>query len=83
MTVDRSEGFFYLYRDQDVSGVSGTGMVASGAIFRSGKVALCWHVEGKPNALAFYDCIDDLLAIHGHGGATHLKLVWQKSWQEG
>ena len=33
---------FELHRDDDVSGVSGTGVVAEGVLFSSGRVALEW-----------------------------------------
>lgn len=63
---------FQLYRHQDASGVSGTGVVAEGVEFTNGECALHWLSE-KPS-IALYPSIDDLKDIHGHGGMT--KVVW-------
>lgn len=63
---------FVLKREEDVSGMSGVGIVAEGVQFTSGKCALTWlsHL----NCVAFYDSIFVLESIHGHEGAT--KVVW-------
>jgi hypothetical protein len=61
---------FKLMRDQDVSGVSGTGIVAEGFVFTDGTVALRWR--GDLASTAFYDSITDVEAIHGHEGATRI-----------
>ena len=63
---------FHLVRDQDVSGISGTGVVAEGVAFSTGWVALTWLT--KVSSLCFYPAITDVEAIHGHGGAT--RIVW-------
>ena len=63
---------FELLRITDVSGVSGTGLVAEGVEFSSGKVALCWY--GEYRSMSFWDSIDSLEAVHGHEGST--KVVW-------
>ena len=63
---------FWLYRKEDESGVSGTGIVAEGVIFTSGKCALCWCAE--LTSIAIYDNMDDLMAIHGHGGKTEVQM---------
>lgn len=65
---------FRLERDVDISGVSGTGVVAHGAEFPTGKVALAWDSD-TPSVIV-YDCIDDVQAIHGHNGAT--RIVWEE-----
>jgi hypothetical protein len=63
---------FVFQRTTDVSGTSGTGIVAEGVQFTDGTVAVRWrsfiasHVI-YPNAQAAE-------AIHSHGGAT--KMVW-------
>jgi hypothetical protein len=64
---------FLLDRFEDASGVSGTGFVAEGVVFTDGTVALRWTVELQSTAL--YDSVDDLLAIHGHDGSTHVQWV--------
>lgn len=63
---------FTLHRDADVSGVSGTGVVADGVEFEDKSVALRWH--GEHPATTVWASIEDMLAVHGHGGAT--RLVW-------
>lgn len=63
---------FELHRDIDVSGVSGTGVVAEGVEFSSGHVAMRWH--GKDASTCIWSSIRSAMAIHGHGGAT--RLVW-------
>lgn len=63
---------FQLQRHEDISGVSGTGIVAEGVQFHDGQCAVSWFssyhtVEIAPN-------IDTVMAIHGHHGKT--VLVW-------
>lgn len=63
---------FYLNRDEDVTGVSGTGVVAEGVEWDDGKVCLHWH--GKQRSTVVWDDIDAVVVVHGHDGAT--RLVW-------
>src|SRR5690606_1601983 len=51
---------FQLQRDQDISGVSGTGNVADGAQFPDGTVALRWR--GERASTVIWDSLDDALA---------------------
>lgn len=62
---------FELVRDKDVSGVSGIGVVAEGAQFSTGKCVLAWTTRYQ--SVAVYDNIDELIAIHGHDGATRVR----------
>jgi hypothetical protein len=62
---------FRLIRTEDVSGVSGTGVVAEGVSFSSGKVALSW-CSSVPT-VTVYDAIGDLERIHGHEGRTRIE----------
>lgn len=64
---------FYLLRLEDESGVSGTGRVAEGVIFSNGRCALNWLTAYESQAI--YPSIDELEAIHGHGGKT--KVVYE------
>ncbi|MEV8634263.1 hypothetical protein AB0395_21670 [Streptosporangium sp. NPDC051023] len=59
---------FVLIRLQDVSGVSGRGIVVHGVQFPDGVCAYRWHSDRRTTCVA--DGIDDIEAIHGHGGAT-------------
>lgn len=63
---------FQLFRHQDVSGVSGVGVVAFGTIYPSGLVTLCWL--GEHPSVTTWGSLTDLLAVHGHDGAT--EIVW-------
>jgi hypothetical protein len=64
---------FHLERDVDVSGISGTGIVAEGVEFSDGAVVIRW-VTGKHRSTVVWPGIADVEAIHGHGGAT--RIVW-------
>lgn len=61
---------FYLMRKEDPTGVSGTGLVAYGALFPNGKAALVWNTPYK--SVGVYDSMTDLEAIHCHGGLTEV-----------
>lgn len=63
-------GVFWLDRRVDASGVSGTGIVAEGYEFSDGVVALRWMSDKQSTAI--YDNMNDLIAIHGHGGKTNI-----------
>lgn len=65
---------FVLERDEDMSGVSGTGRVAEGVEFGDGIVALRW-LGGFPTSIVFHDQgMDSVVAVHGHAGRT--RIVW-------
>lgn len=59
---------FNLHRDEDESGVSGTGVVTEGVEFSDGTCVMKWLTS--TTSTAFYNSIDDLVAIHGHQGKT-------------
>lgn len=61
---------FHLARDEDISGVSGVGTVAVGAVFPSGKVVLEWL--GADSSFEILDGLDHVERIHGHGGRTRI-----------
>lgn len=67
-TIDRPPRRFHLVRSADPSGVSGIGVVAEGAEWSSGVVALHW--PGHPRATSVWASIRDLEEAHGHDGAT-------------
>jgi hypothetical protein len=64
---------FRLVRAVDVTGVSGTGAICEGVVFTDGTVALRWLTERASTAV--YACLDDVLAIHGHHGATRVEFT--------
>jgi hypothetical protein len=59
---------FNLYRKEDESGISGTGVVAQGVQFDDDTCTLRWLTGTASTAV--YDSIDDIETIHGHGGKT-------------
>ncbi|REF35740.1 hypothetical protein DFJ64_1130 [Thermasporomyces composti] len=61
---------FQLYRHRDVSGVSGTGVVAWGTVYPNGKVSLVWC--GPRPSVNVYESLADVTAIHGHDGSTQI-----------
>lgn len=63
---------FELHRHEDATGVSGTGVVAEGVVFKNGKIAVAWLTRHK--SMTIYDDMATLEAIHGHGGMT--EVVW-------
>ena len=63
---------FELHRDHDVSGVSGTGVVAEGVEFSDGTCVVRWR--SGVGSTGVWHSIKDVEAIHGHGGAT--RVVW-------
>src|SRR5262245_15896268 len=63
---------FQLMRDEDVSGVSGTGVVADGVEFPDGSVAL--RFRGDWPTTNPHPSIESVIGVHGHGGKT--RVVW-------
>lgn len=63
---------FKLVRHTDVSGVSGTGVVAEGIEWSDGWVTVHWRGQ-YPSTVVWPD-LDAVIAIHGHNGAT--AIVW-------
>jgi hypothetical protein len=64
---------FILVRETDVSGNSGTGTVAIGIIFPSGICAMEW--TSVVHSVGVYGSIADLEKIHGHDGATKVRVL--------
>jgi hypothetical protein len=63
---------FVLERDEDVTGVSGTGIVADGIRWPDGQAALHWR--GEYCSTVVWDAVANMVRVHGHGGAT--RVVW-------
>lgn len=64
---------FTLERTEDVTGVSGTGVVCEGVVFSNGVVVLTWL--GELVSTTIHESIENVKKIHGHDGRT--KVVWQ------
>jgi hypothetical protein len=54
---------FTLRRDEDVSGVSGTGVVLEGTLFSTGVVVVHWLTPPPRGSIAIFDTLDQLLSI--------------------
>lgn len=65
---------FILQRNEDVTGVSGTGLVVEGIQFSDGRCAYRWFTKEMPQTTVLADCIEDVVTVHGHGGKT--RLIW-------
>lgn len=63
---------FWLSRKEDLSGVSGTGIVAEGVVFHDGQCVISWF--GQLHSINVYPDVDTLIRIHGHEGRT--TIVW-------
>lgn len=64
---------FVLDRTADLTGVSGTGIVAEGIEFSDGSVAMRWI--GDLSSIVIHASIDNVTAIHGHNGFTTVRWV--------
>lgn len=64
---------FHLVRDLDVSGISGTGVVAEGVEFSDGTVVIRWLSEHASTVV--WPHLEAAERVHGHGGATRVVFV--------
>ena len=55
---------FYVVRNYDTSGVSGTGRVLDGAVFPDGTTVIRWRVPYMPNCTAIFDSYSAFKRIH-------------------
>lgn len=64
---------FELVRYEDVSGVSGTGVIAEGVVFHDGQVAMSWF--GQFHTLEILPDLQTVTRIHGHEGRTEVRVL--------
>ncbi len=69
---------FKLIRNEDVSGVSGTGLICEGVEFHDGQVVLSWF--GQYHTMEITPSIETVIATHGHGGKT--VVLWDPEPQQ-
>ena len=55
---------FTLHRDEDVSGVSGTGIVLEGVVFSTGVTVIHWLTPAPRGSLNVFDSFEQFMAIH-------------------
>lgn len=68
---------FSLQRNEDITGVSGTGKVAEGVLFSNGGAVVQW-LSGEHASTVIWpapNAMESIYAIHGHAGAT--EIVWE------
>ena len=66
---------FLLRRDEDITGISGTGFVAEGVVFDNkgeGKVVLNWN--SPTSSVVIHESLDNVKKIHCHDDRT--KIIW-------
>ena len=66
---------FELHRTRDVSGVSGTGIVAEGIVFSTGTAVVHWISGRFQSTVTWPDGVPAVEEIHGHGGATTIHWI--------
>lgn len=64
---------FVLFRKEDETGVSGTGIVAEGVLFSTSKSVISW-LSDTPS-VEVYDSIEEIERIHGHHGKTVIRWI--------
>jgi hypothetical protein len=64
---------FFLVRDIDESGCSGTGIVAQGTEFDSGRAVMEWLVP--PCSLNIFASVEELITVHGHCGKSRVEFI--------
>ena len=62
---------FELYRHSDITGLTGTGVVAWGAQWPDGTASLRWG--GKHPSTVAWANVERIIAVHGHQGSTELR----------
>ena len=60
--------YFQLVRKEDISGVSGVGVVAEGVEFHDGQCVVSWF--GKYHSMGVFPNVKEVLNVHGHEGRT-------------
>lgn len=73
-TVGNTPRRFELYRRYDVTGVSGTGTIAFGTLYPTGRVTLAWCCSDV-RSVSVYDDVAEVEEIHGHRGLTELRWI--------
>ncbi|MGY0231274.1 hypothetical protein [Longispora urticae] len=83
MTAEDLPRVFALDRHIDVSGVSGTGVVAFGTWYPvTEAVTISWLGESTGHlSVGVYDSLEAVTAIHCHSGATELVWLTDVTWK--
>jgi len=65
---------FVLQRDEDVTGISGTGVVAEGLLFSNDIAVLQWLGPWPTSVVWHVEGMKSIEHVHGHSGST--QIVW-------
>jgi hypothetical protein len=65
---------FVLARHEDITGLSGTGIIAEGVAWTGGPAFLHWLTDYEA-FVQWPGGIDAILAVHGHQGATVVRWI--------
>jgi ATP-dependent Clp protease ATP-binding subunit ClpA len=71
---------FTVYRTNDVTGVSGTGVVLEGVLFSTGLVVVHWLTPPPRGSITIFDSLDQFLAIHIRSHPENGSVV---TWEDG
>ena len=66
----------HILRNEDVHGVSGEGVVAEVFEASNGRVVVIWI--SPDSSVNVYDHIKAVENVHGHGGKTSIKWIWEE-----
>lgn len=72
---------FKMIRKEDLTGTSGTGIVATGTVLNNGQTTLSWCVPAKVadgsyraiTTITTYNSWQDCILLHGHNGRTFIQ----------
>jgi hypothetical protein len=70
---------FVFLRDEDETGISGTGLVVMGVLYPDGRCHYRWMTEHQTDQMA--DSLDKLERIHGHNGRTRIVFLDDEAGQ--
>lgn len=65
---------FKLIRNNDISGISGTGLVAYGCEFQYNFIVLFWI--GSINSMTFHTSMSNIEHIHCHSGLSFIQYIY-------
>lgn len=65
---------FILKRDEDETGMSGTGTVAYGVEFNNGMVVMSW--DSKFTSVSTFTSISVVEQLHSHSGKDNTEVLW-------
>lgn len=70
---------FFLIRDEDASGVSGTGKVAQGYVMPGAGHLVLWFLR-PPHSITIHPSVQAMIQVHGHQGRT--RFFWGDTYEE-